>query len=64
MDYVIKTIDTLRMIRSCVKRSERCGKECETCDLRIPTEEALKALNTAIALIDAQKNIQDLIKEG
>ena len=62
MDYVIKTIDTLRIERACAKRRGSCERDCEACDLYLPTEDVVKAFNTAIALLDAQHNIDELLK--
>ena len=62
MDYVLKTIDTLRIERACVQRRAVCDRVCEACELSLPTEEVVKAYNTAIALLDAQHNIDELLK--
>ena len=59
MDNIIKTIDTLRLVRECVKRD--CF-DCSECDVNLPTDDVIKALNTAIALLDAQRNINNVIK--
>lgn len=59
MDNIIKTIDTLRLVRECVKRD--CF-DCSECDVNLPSEDVIKALNTAIALLDAQRNIKDVIE--
>lgn len=57
---MVKTIDTLRLEKECVKRFEYCDRRCSVCDIAISTEDKLKALNTAIALLDAQRNINEL----
>lgn len=57
---MVKTIDTLRLEKECVKRFEYCDRRCGVCDIAMPTEKKLKALNTAIALLDAQRNINEL----
>lgn len=59
MDNLVKTVDTLRLVRECVKRD--CF-DCTECDLNLPNEDVIKALNTAIALLDAQRNIKDVIE--
>lgn len=59
---MIKTIDTLRIRRECAKRSEICDRMCQTCDLHLPAVEVVKAYNTAIALLDAQRNIEELMR--
>lgn len=64
MDNLIKTVDTLRVCRECVKRQGggNCQHNCDDCDLSLPNEVVLKALNTAIALLDAQRNMKDVIE--
>ena len=57
---MVKTIDTLRLEKECIKRFEYCDRRCSVCDISLPPEEKLKALNTAIAMLDAQRNINEL----
>lgn len=61
MDILVKTIDTLRIHRECVKNMETCNRVCSECQHNLPIRAKLKALNTAIALLDAEKNIRDLM---
>lgn len=61
MDIVVKTLDILRIQRNCIQRMETCDHVCSECELNLPIKAKLKALNTAIALIDAEKNIRDLM---
>ena len=62
MNELVKTIDILRIERTCVQRADTCDRVCEACDLVLPKEDIIKAYNTAIALLDAQRNIEELMK--
>lgn len=62
MKQLIKTIDILRIQRTCYQRSKFCSHECDTCDLNLPSEDVLKAFNTAIAFLDVEKNKMELLK--
>ena len=62
MNKLTKTVDVLRIRRTCFQRSQYCDKQCAACDLHLPPEEVTKAYNTAIALLDAQRNIEELMK--
>lgn len=64
MNNLIKTIDTLRICKACVKRqrSGECLHICSECDFSLSPQTKLDALNVAIALLDAQRNIKDVIE--
>ena len=62
MNQLVKTIDILRIERTCVQRADTCDRVCETCDLVLPKEDIIKAYNTAIAFLDAEKNKIELLK--
>ena len=62
MKQLIKTIDTLRIQRTCYQRSKFCDHECSTCDLNLPSEDVIKAFNTAIAFLDVERNKMELLK--
>lgn len=64
MNQLVRTIDILRIQRACASRKEECDHCCAECDLHLERDEVLKAFNTAIAFLDAQRNIDELMKGG
>ena len=62
MNKLVRVIDVLRIKRECAKRSSHCDKDCDSCDLHLSIDETVNALNTAIAFLDAQRNIDELMK--
>ena len=66
MNKLVKTIDILRIERTCAQRRTRsiepCDKNCSECDLNLPRDDVINAYNTSIAFMDVERNKIELLK--
>ena len=56
----------MRNERLCVVRAStinHCNRDCQNCDLLLPTDEILEAYDCVIGIIDNLKRKQELVKD-
>lgn len=59
-----RVVEILKIEKECVERQDtpKCNRDCENCDLLLPTEEVKQAYTLAIGCIEGTQSLLDEIR--